>query len=300
MNFENSTLTERQLADMKAGYSALWVLVRKNRACLERLLSFNREINTYLSIQTLDRWIDFWALIAKYEPALEEANLFLIALDEVIARNNILETDLMKYGQQLMLEMKSDTVKPLVAKFYKLSQTNHKHVKAEQSARILAKIEAEHTQIQLNKASDAGYIAHGDGTVTDMKTQLMWMQCAEGQEGPRCEGNVLQYTWDLAMRVPELLNQRGGYAGHNDWRLPTLQELQSLVRRDERPSICAEAFPNSPANLFWSSTLVSEGSNAACNVYFGTGSHGANDRENAYSVRLVRSILPISTCDIDL
>jgi Protein of unknown function (DUF1566) len=300
MDVLDSALTERQFEDMKSGFSALWDLVRKNRACLERLLAFNREINVYLTLKTWDKWIDFQALVSKYEPALEEATLFLQELDEVIARHDILQAELMTYGQQLVLEMKSHTVKPLVAKFHKLAQTTQKQVSEAQAARVLAQIEAENEQLQRNKATFAGYVAHGDGTVTDANARLMWMQCADGQEGPLCEGQVLQYPWEMAMRLPEHLNLRGGFAGFSDWRLPTLPELQSLVRIDERPTICGEAFPNAPATLFWSSTLVKEGGREACNVYFGSGSHGTNDRDNAYSVRLVRTILPISSCDIDL
>ncbi len=300
MDLEDSTLTELQYAQMKLGLSALWSLAVKNRACLERLVSFNREINVYLSLKTWDKWIDFQALIDKYEPALAEANLFLQELDLVIARNDILEAEVMTYGQQLVLEMKSNTVKPLVDKFRKLTQTTQKQVSEAQAARILAQIEAESVQHHRKRVTQAGYEENGDGTVTDVKTHLMWMQCAEGQEGHLCEGHVLKYTWDLAMRIPVHLNQRGGFAGYSDWRLPTLHELQSLVRTDERPTICAEAFPNAPDALFWSSTLVKEGGREACNVYFGTGSQGTNDRDNAYSVRLVRSILPISYRDIGL
>lgn len=303
MDLEDSTLTEQQYAQMKQGLSALWALAVKNRACLERLLSFNREINAYLSLKTWDDWIDFQALIARYEPALAEATLFLQALDEVIARNDILQAELMTYGQQLALEMKSHTVKPLVAKFQKLAQTTQKQVDEAQAVRVLAQIEVENKQLQHDKATVAGYIAHGDGTVTDINTQLMWMQCAEGQEGLQSTGEivgqVLQYPWEMAMRIPEHLNLRGGFAGYSDWRLPTLLELQSLVRADERPTICGEAFPNAPATLFWSSTLLKEGGHEACNVYFGSGSQGTNDRDNTYSVRLVRTILPIS-CDTDL
>jgi Protein of unknown function (DUF1566) len=300
MDVENSTLTEQQYAEMKLGLSALWALAVKNRACLERLLSFNREINAYLSLKIWCNWIDFQALIAKYEPALEEANLFLQELDEVVERNDSLQAELITYGQQLVLEMKSHTVKPLVAKFHKLAETTRKQVEEAQAARVLAQIEAENAQLQRNKASVAGYVAHGDGTVSDTTSRLMWMQCAEGQEGLHCEGQVLQYPWEMAMRLPDHLNLRGGFAGYSDWRLPSLHELQSLVRTDERPAICNEAFPNAPSVLFWSSTLVKEGGREACNVYFGSGSHGTNDRDNAYSVRLVRTILPISSCDIDL
>ena len=145
--------------------------------------------------------------------------------------------------------------------------------------------------------TQAGYAENGDGTVTDVKTHLMWMQCAQGQSGPQCEGVVLQYTWDLAMRIPETLNKRGGFAGYTDWRLPNLQELQSLVRMDSHPTLCLDAFPNAPEALFWSSTQLQEGINEGqkdenalvWNVYFGSGSLGTNAQYNSYAVRLVRT-----------
>jgi Protein of unknown function (DUF1566) len=294
MDVADSELTEQQYADMKRGLSALWALAVKNRSCLERLLGFNREINAYLSLKTWDGWIDFQALVAKFEPALAEATLFLQELDAVIARNDIHQAELMTYGQQLVLEMKSGTITPLVAKFNKLAQTTQKQVEEAQSSRFLAQIEAQNTQFQRQSASSAGYIVHGDGTVTDTKTQLMWMQCAEGQEflpsSGEIVGQVLLYAWDLAMRVPTRLNQRGGFAGYADWRMPSLLELQSLVQHDERPTLCTAAFPQAPIAMFWSSTLVQEGEHEAWNVYFGSGSQGANDRDNTYSVRLVRSV----------
>lgn len=293
MDLENSELTDQQYEKMKQGFAALWALVIKNRACLERLLSLNREVNTVLSLKVWNHWIDFQALVAKFEPALEEASAFLHELDAIVERNDIHQLELMTYGQQLLLEMKSSTVKPLVAKFRKLAQTAQKQVDEAQSSRFLAQIEAQNTQFQRQNAQSAGYTVHGDGTVTDTKTQLMWMQCAQGQEFlpsmGEIVGQVLHYTWDLAMRVPTTVNQRSGFAGYYDWRVPTLLELQSLVLYEERPTLCAAAFPQAPIAMFWSSTLVKEGSRDAWNVYFGSGSQGSNDRDNAYSVRLVRS-----------
>ena len=93
------------------------------------------------------------------------------------------------------------------------------------------------------------------------------------------------------MSLPVQLNQRGGFAGYTNWRLPTAQELHSLVRMDERPTICSEAFPNTPVDMFWSSTPVEVGDKEVWNVYFGSGSMGSNDRDNSYAVRLVRTAL---------
>ena len=290
MDAGNADLTDQQYETMKLGYAALWVLVRKNRACLERLHSFNREINVYLTLKTWGSWIDFQALIAKFEPALEAGNAFLQELDAAATIKDVDRAELVKYGEQLALDMKSNTVLPLLAKFRKLPETTQKQVDTAQSTRILAQIEAEDLNLQLSKATRAGFIVHDDGTVTDTAAKLMWMQCAEGQDGPKCLGQILQYNWEMASRIPAHVNQRGGFATFTDWRLPSALELQSLVRTGSRPAMCAEAFPNAPDAIFWSSTQVKPGGRDAWNVYFGTGSLGANDRENSYAVRLVRSV----------
>jgi Protein of unknown function (DUF1566) len=291
MDAADSELTEQQYEEMTQGFTALWALVRKNRACLERLLSFNREINVYLTLKTCDSWIDFQALNTKFETALEVGNVFLQELDAAKLIKEVDPTELIKYGEQLASEMKSGTVVPLFAKFQKQAQTLQKQVAKLQSTRLLAEIEDENRQLQRTQATRAGFIPNGDGTVTDVHTKLMWMQYAEGQEGPQCEGQVLLYTWDSAMGVPIKLNERAGFAGYTDWRLPTSTELQSLVRTDSNPTICNEAFPNASATMIWSSTLVKADGRDAWNVYFGTGSMGSNDRDNHYAVRLVRASL---------
>ncbi|MEY4585141.1 MAG: hypothetical protein RJB10_1638 [Pseudomonadota bacterium] len=300
MHVLDSTLTEQQYTDMRAGLSALWVLVFKHRAGLERLLGLNREINGYLTMKTWDHWINFQSLVVRFESALDEAGHFLHELDDVIARNDSIQAELITYGEQITREMKSNTVKYMVDEFHKMASHTQKQVNERQAARVLARIKAEDALHHREYVTKAGYSENGDGTVTDVKTHLMWMQCAQGQVGPQCEGVVLQYTWDLAMRIPETLNKRGGFAGHTDWRLPSVQELQSLVRMDSHPTICLDAFPNAPEALFWTSTQLHAGINGGVqeqkdentliwNVYFGTGSLGTNAPYNSYAVRLVRT-----------
>ncbi len=300
MQVLDSKLTEQQYTEMRAGLSTLWTLVLKHRYALERLLGLNREINTYLTMKTWDHWINFQSLLVKFEDALDEASQFLQELDDVIARKDSLQTDLIAYGQQITVEMKSGSVKYLVAQFHKMASSMQKQVDERQAARVLTQIKVENARLHREKVTLAGYVENKDGTVTDVKTHLMWMQCAQGQVGTQCEGVVLQYTWELAMRIPETLNKRGGFAGYTDWRLPSVQELQSLVRMDSNPTICLEAFPNAPETLFWSSTQLHEGINEGnidqkddnvliWNVYFKTGSLGTNAPYNSYAVRLVRS-----------
>lgn len=291
MSSETVNLTDKQRIQMAQGLAALWALAFEYRLALERLQSFNREMNVYLSLTDLPEWFDFQAVVAYFEPQLVKANVFLQAVDVVIERNDSHELELMSYGQKLAQEMTSESVETLHAKFQKFAETTRELMEKSQAARVLAQIEFENSRLHVQNVTRAGYIENGDGTVTDTNTKLMWMQCAEGQEGPKCEGQVQEYMWDLAMSLPKQLNQRGGFAGYVDWRLPTAQELHSLVRLDERPTICAEAFPNTPVDIFWSSTVVDAGRNEVWNVYFGSGSMGSNNGDNSYAVRLVRTIV---------
>ena len=58
------------------------------------------------------------------------------------------------------------------------------------------------------------YINHGDGTVTDTDTGLMWTQVPGSAR-----------TWDAALSYAETLSK----SGYSDWRLPNIKELQSLT-----------------------------------------------------------------------
>lgn len=69
------------------------------------------------------------------------------------------------------------------------------------------------------------YIENGDGTVTDTVTQLQWMRCSLGQtwNGAGCSGEQKEMTWE------EAKGKTARYAGHGDWRTPSIEELRTLV-----------------------------------------------------------------------
>lgn len=85
------------------------------------------------------------------------------------------------------------------------------------------------------------FFENNDGTVTDTQTGLMWQQnTAPGT-----------YAWQEALSYCENLT----LAGHDDWRLPDINELQSIIdyaRYD--PAIDTAYFPNTMADDYWSST----------------------------------------------
>lgn len=132
------------------------------------------------------------------------------------------------------------------------------------------------------------FILHGDGTVSDTQTGLMWKQCAEGQSGAECAGDAEGFTWSEALRRAEALNNAGGFAGYRDWRLPNIKELYSIVERQcYEPAINLTIFPNT-SSWFWSSSLVVGNSRRAKDVYFSYGDGQWHLKDDNLRVRLVR------------
>lgn len=132
---------------------------------------------------------------------------------------------------------------------------------------------------------DAVYIDHDNGTVTDTRTGLMWKQCAEGQSGASCSiGAALQFSWSGALNHAK----SSDFAGYDDWRLPNVKELSSLVEECRWvPAINTNRFPNSPSWYFWSGSPYAPDSNHTWYVYFFSGD--ANFwRSYDFHVRLVR------------
>lgn len=140
-------------------------------------------------------------------------------------------------------------------------------------------------------APDSRYQNHGDGTVTDLSTSLMWQQCSEGKSGSDCNaGSATTHTWQGALQIPQTLNSSGGFAGYNDWRLPNIRELASLVEEQcYTPTINAVIFPGTISSYYWSASPDAFNSSYAWRVYFYNGSYNGYSRSNSYYVRLVRS-----------
>ena len=79
------------------------------------------------------------------------------------------------------------------------------------------------------------------------------------------------------------------FAGHGDWRLPQIQELQTIVDGSvSDPAIDAVAFPNTPASRFWSASADANYSTFAWIVDFSVG-YAYSYRKGSYQVRLVRA-----------
>lgn len=99
---------------------------------------------------------------------------------------------------------------------------------------------------------------NGDGTVTDTATLLQWKRCVEGMSwnGTACNGTAGTFTWQQALQAPAAINVGAGFAGHNDWRVPNIKELETIIESQcIDPQINETVFPNTVSFWsFWSST----------------------------------------------
>jgi hypothetical protein len=134
---------------------------------------------------------------------------------------------------------------------------------------------------------DSRYTLHSDGTVTDNATGLMWQRCNLGQtwDGSTCTGSISYYNWQSALQQ----GNSNSFAGYNDWRLPDIHELLSLVAFDRHgPAINTTIFPNTSSTWHWSSSPNSRSSSGGLVIEFYYGSEDNDSRPNTRAVRLLR------------
>jgi Protein of unknown function (DUF1566) len=153
-----------------------------------------------------------------------------------------------------------------------------------------------------SSTAHAAFIDNGDGTVTDTVTALMWDKCPYGQTANDCSGgSAFRFRWAAAL-VQSVAVNGITYKGHNDWRLPNIRELESLVKIGlTNPAIDDVAFPNTDVSQsYWSSTLAVHDSTAWA-VPFQTGDVNTLDRTlqaNNSFARFVRGGHPNDAFDL--
>lgn len=169
------------------------------------------------------------------------------------------------------------------------------------------------------KLINGRFVDNGDGTVTDAKTSLMWMRCAVGQEwdGESCLGYGAIFDWPTALEMASMYT----FAGHKDWRLPSVDELGRLVvcssgqnrRRlrgengrtmkvDDRskdgrclgeyqiPTVDSEAFPNTSLYYVWSASALAGTDNHVWLIFFSNGREFWFSSQLEIMILLVRSV----------
>lgn len=118
-----------------------------------------------------------------------------------------------------------------------------------------------------------GLIDRGDGTIYDTRTKLLWQQVSPDRT----------YIWQDAQIYCKGL----GLAGHNNWRLPTIEELKTLIERRHQPTICPVF--ECKSDWYWSSTsnADSPGFTWLVNFYNGFVYSDHADQSFRYHIRAV-------------
>ena len=142
-------------------------------------------------------------------------------------------------------------------------------------------------------SNDQRYIDNGDGTISDTKTNLMWMK----------EDSYIKLkkflNYGQAKKFMAKINDEA-FAGHSDWRIPRKQEAQTLFYYDNCKSIKDKydmtlyidpIFSEGCGYNTW--TAETRGKITAFIFSFaeGTGQHNEVDLTVSTSLRLVRGII---------
>ncbi len=112
--------------------------------------------------------------------------------------------------------------------------------------------------------------------VTDSVSGLEWQDDTVGST----------MTWENAIFQCEDLT----LGGHSDWRLPSINELKSIVDRSKVSLHIVDGFENTSSYYYWSSTTYVGSKGHAWVVDFDIGyvyGHGTN-KDGSYYVRCVR------------
>jgi hypothetical protein len=136
-----------------------------------------------------------------------------------------------------------------------------------------------------NGPSTGHLVDNGDNTVTDTATGLMWQQLEVVDE----LNAVSPMTWEEALSYCETLE----LAGYDDWRLPNINELQSITDYEKAvsandPAIDTGFFPNAVPDIYWSATTYIDHTEGAWTVSFGSGIVSIYTKSIGHYVRVVR------------
>ena len=127
--------------------------------------------------------------------------------------------------------------------------------------------------------------------VIDKKTNLMWAVNSSKRSG--FPNPNKQITWNEAHNFCKRVNHSSGWCGYHDWRLPSIDELKTLLTKYKQSNlyITEEVFIDIPSTYYWvwSSSSVANDGGYACVVSFNEGNDCKEYKNNDNYVRLVRS-----------
>ncbi|MCX6190118.1 MAG: DUF1566 domain-containing protein [Bacteroidetes bacterium] len=104
------------------------------------------------------------------------------------------------------------------------------------------------------------FVDNGNQTITDSETRLMWSKNDNGKG----------LNWLDALTWVQTQNA-ANYLGYNDWRMPDVKELQSLVNYSNSPDY--NSLPAIDVNYFVCSSITNENGQADFPYYWSASTH---------------------------
>lgn len=122
---------------------------------------------------------------------------------------------------------------------------------------------------------------HGNGTITDNLTGLMWEQSP----------SATTFTWAnaLSVRIPAINSANLG--GHSDWRLPNRKELLTLLNIESTNNstwLISQGFAGIVNNYYWSSSTLKVNTTQAWALYMQSRILSFTLKTNTFYVMAVR------------
>ncbi|MBF0537433.1 MAG: DUF1566 domain-containing protein [Nitrospirae bacterium] len=133
------------------------------------------------------------------------------------------------------------------------------------------------------------FTVNSDQTVTDNLTGLLWTKDASTPTTGSCTGGKM--SWQAALSYVACLNT-ANYLGHNDWRLPNVNELESIFNAGQANVatwLNSQGFVNVQSNYYWSSTTTANDTSSAWSLRIYDGLVFASAKSGSYYVWPVRS-----------
>lgn len=121
-------------------------------------------------------------------------------------------------------------------------------------------------------------------TVTDVAHKVMW-------EDSRAT-DILLLSWEAAREHCDSLT----FAGYDDWRLPTKEELLSTIDPQQQKQRVNGAYPvnshflHAHADVYWTADRVNSDDNLAWRVNFHEGKASWGAKRFEFHVRCIRSL----------
>jgi len=126
-------------------------------------------------------------------------------------------------------------------------------------------------------------------SVTDILTGLVWIKDGSTPDLGSCTAGTK--TWQEALDYVACLNI-DVYLGHNDWRLPNLHEINSLIncgQGDGATWLNSFGFQNVQSDYYWSSSTSADNTNFAWYMSMGSGLLSPAEKTSPYYVWPVRA-----------